>query len=75
MKQTIGRKRKLVNPRDFYRELSRKDKGKFLLYLAKRYDYPTTTMSGKLRNNPTGELRKDEFENVSQAIEEGLWDL
>jgi hypothetical protein len=74
MKQTLNGKRRSVNPRAFYRNLSRKDKGKFLLYLAKRYDYPTTTMSGKLRNNPTGELRKDEYENISQSIEEGVWD-
>ena len=74
MKQTLRRKRMSVNPRAFYRNLSRKDKGKFLLYLAKRYDYPTTTMSGKLRNNPKSELRRDEYENILKTIEEDLWD-
>lgn len=62
-----------VNPRDFYQNLSRKDKGRFLRYLSRRYDYPASTMSGKLRENPLSSLRKDEAENISKAIEAGAW--
>lgn len=62
-----------VNPRDFYQNLSRKDKGRFLRYLSRRYDYPASTMSGKLREKPLSSLRRDEAENISKAIEAGAW--
>lgn len=62
-----------LNPRDYYNSLSKKEKAKFLLYLNKRYDYKTNTMSGKLRKNNVSNLRKDETENIVKAIEEGEW--
>ena len=62
-----------IDPQVYYQNLSKKDKGKFLRYLSRRFDYPSSTMSGKLRENPTGNLRKDERENIIKTIEEGLW--
>lgn len=64
-----------LNPRDYYNSLSKKEKAKFLLYLNKRYDYKTNTMSGKLRKNNVSNLRKDETENIRRTIEEGEWKI
>ena len=44
-----------------------------LRYLSQRYDYPTATMSGKLRENHVSELRRDELENITKTIESGVW--
>lgn len=68
MKQT-----EFIDPKDFYQNLGRKDKGKFLRYLTKRYDYPAATMSAKLRENSNVELRKDELENLIKIISEEIW--
>ena len=62
-----------IDPQVYYQNLSKKDKGKFLRYLSRRFDYSSSTMSGKLRENPIGNLRKDERENIIKTIEEGLW--
>lgn len=64
-----------IDPQVYYQNLSKKDKGKFLRYLSRRFDYPSSTMSGKLRENPIGNLRKDERENIIKTIEEGLWEV
>ncbi len=63
-----------VDVRAYYQNLPKKDKGKFLRYLSKKYDYPASTMSGKLRENPNSSLRRDEELNTIQPINEGLWD-
>jgi hypothetical protein len=63
----------MLDPKVYYQNLSKKDKGKFLRYLSQRYDYASTTMSGKLRENSVSELRRDETENIIKAIEEGVW--
>jgi hypothetical protein len=63
-----------VDVRVYYQNLPKKDKGKFLRYLSKKYDYPASTMSGKLRENPISSLRRDEELNIIQTINEGLWD-
>ena len=63
-----------VDVRVSYQNLPKKDKGKFLRYLSKKYDYPASTMSGKLRENPISSLRRDEELNIIQTINEGLWD-
>ncbi len=62
-----------IDVRVYYQSLSKKDKGKFLRYLTQRYDYPTATMSGKLRENNVSELRRDELENITKTIETGIW--
>lgn len=62
-----------IDVRVYYQSLAKKDKGKFLRYLSMRYDYPTTTMSGKLRENNVSELRRDELENITKTIETGVW--
>lgn len=62
-----------IDVRVYYQSLSKKDKGKFLRYLTQRYDYPTATMSGKLRENNVSELRRDELENIMKTIETGVW--
>ena len=56
-----------------YYQSTKKEKGKFLRYLSQRYDYPTATMSGKLRENNVSELRRDELENITKTIETGVW--
>ncbi len=60
-------------PEVYYQRLTKKEKSRFLRYLSQRYDYPSTTMSGKLRENPVSDLRRDERENIIHTIEEGLW--
>ena len=40
-----------IDVRVYYQSLSKKEKGKMLRYLSQRYDYPSSTMSGKLRKN------------------------
>ena len=62
-----------INVRVYYQNLSKKDKGKFLRYLSKKYDYPASTISGKLRENPISSLRRDEELNIIQTINDGLW--
>ena len=64
---------KNIDPRGYYQSLSKKEKGKFLRYLSRRYDYPSATMSGKLREIPVSDLRRDETENIIKTIEEGVW--
>ena len=62
-----------VDVRVYYQSLSKKEKGKMLRYLSQRYDYPASTMSGKLRDVPVSPLRRDEEENITKAIESGVW--
>jgi hypothetical protein len=62
-----------LDPKDYYQSLTKKEKSRFLRYLSQRYDYPSATMSGKLRENPASDLRRDERENIIKTIEEGLW--
>lgn len=62
-----------VNPRDYYQSLSRKEKGKFLLYLAKKYGYPPSTMSAKLRENYITLIRDNELKDLQKAINSGVW--
>lgn len=64
-----------VDVRVYYRSLSKKEKGKLLRYLSQRYDYPASTISGKLRENPISPLRRDEEENITKAIQSGVWRL
>ena len=62
-----------IDVRVYYQSLTKKEKGKFLRYLSMRYDYPTATMSGKLRESYVSELRRDELENITKTIETGIW--
>ena len=62
-----------IDVRVYYRSLSKKEKGKMLRYLSQRYDYPASTMSGKLRQDPVSPLRRDEEENIIETIESGVW--
>lgn len=62
-----------IDVRVYYQSLTKKEKGKMLRYLSQRYDYPSSTMGGKLRKNPIGQLRRDEQENIIKAIETGVW--
>lgn len=62
-----------IDVRVYYQSLSKKEKGKMLRYLSQRYDYPSSTMSGKLRNDPVSPLRRDEEENIIKTIETGVW--
>ncbi len=65
-------KKNVVNVRDYYQSLTRKERGKFLKYLTIRYEYNARTMSTKL-NNVDSLLRLDERENIERAIESGAW--
>lgn len=62
-----------IDVRVYYQSLSKKEKGKMLRYLSQRYDYPSSTMSGKLRETPISPLRRDEEENIIRTIESGVW--
>lgn len=62
-----------IDVRVYYQNLSKKDKGKFLRYLSMKYDYPASTISGKLRENPISSLRRDEELNIIKTINDGLW--
>lgn len=62
-----------VDVRVYYQSLTKKEKGKLLRYLSLRYDYPASTMSGKLRDCAVSSLRKDEEENIARVIESGVW--
>ena len=62
-----------IDVRVYYQSLSKKDKGKMLRYLSQRYDYPSSTMSGKLRKDPVSPLRRDEEENIIKTIETSVW--
>lgn len=66
-------KNNTVNVRDYYKGLSKLEKGQFLAYLLKRYDYKTSTISGKLRENNVSRLRADELENIQKTIKTGVW--
>lgn len=62
-----------VDPQDYYQNLSKKEKGKFLRYLSGRYSYSVSTMGNKLRENNYAELRVDEREILEQVILSGVW--
>ena len=62
-----------IDVRVYYQELSKKEKGKLLRYLYKRYDYPSSTMSRKLGRSPLSPLRRDEEENIIKTIGTGVW--
>lgn len=62
-----------IDVRVYYQSLTKKEKGMMLRYLSQRYDYPSSTMSGKLRNDPVSPLRRDELENITKTIETGVW--
>lgn len=62
-----------LDVRVYYQSLSKKEKGKLLRYLSQRYDYPASTISGKLRESPISPLRRDEEENITKAIQSGVW--
>ena len=62
-----------IDVRVYYQDLSKKDKGLFLRYLSRKYDYPASTICGKLRKKPISSLRRDEELNIIQTIHEGLW--
>jgi len=66
-------KNEVIDPTVYYQSLTKKEKGKFLRYLNFRYEYPPATMSGKLRENPVSELRRDERENLIRTIQEESW--
>jgi len=63
----------MIDVRVYYQNLSKKEKGKFLRYLSLKFEYPSSTMSGKLRENPISQLRRDEELNIIQTIKEGVW--
>lgn len=72
-KKETMKKEKTIDVRVYYQKLSKKEKGLFLRYLSRTYDYPASTISGKLRLSPISSLRKDEEMNIMKTIEEGLW--
>ncbi len=62
-----------IDVRVYYQNLSKKEKGKLLRYLTQRFDYPASTMSGKLRADAVSPLRRDEEENIINTIKSSLW--
>lgn len=62
-----------IDVRGYYQSLTKKEKGKFLRYLTRKYDYPTSTISAKLREGSVLTIRFDEEMNIKKTIDEGLW--
>ena len=62
-----------VNPMDFYQNLSRDDKTKFLSCAAWKLGISTITLSGKLRENPISHLRYEQGKALEQIIESEEW--
>lgn len=62
-----------IDPRGYYQSLTKKEKGKFLRFLSVKFDYPQSTMSGKLRESAVSDLRRDETENIVKVIASGAW--
>lgn len=63
----------MTDVRVYYQNLTKKEKGKFLRYLSSKFEYPSSTMGGKLRKKPISPLRRDEELNIIQTIKEGVW--
>ena len=64
----------VIDVRDYYNRLCRKDKGKFLRCLTAKFDYPASTMSAKLSMNSQLRIRKDEMINITNIIKLKLWE-
>ena len=62
-----------IDVKVYYQSLSKKEKGKLLRYLSQRFDYPASTISGKLRQASVGRLRRDEEENIARTIKSSVW--
>lgn len=63
----------VLTPQDYYENLDRKNKGKFLEYLITRYGFKYTTIRAKL-TRVRGVLRKYEQMSVQEAIDnENVW--
>lgn len=62
-----------TDPREFYRALTKKEKGIFLLYLSREYGLKAATMSAKLRNSPKSELYDSDKILLNRIINEGNW--
>lgn len=73
LSKKIMEEKRRIDVRVYYQTLTKKEKGKLLRYLSQRFDYPASTMSGKLRSDPVSPLRRDEEENIIRTIESGVW--
>ena len=61
-----------VSARAYYRSLRKGERSRLLTYLTVRFGYKPKTMCYKLAQDDAL-LRRDEAENVMQAIESGVW--
>lgn len=62
-----------VSPRDYYLQLNRKEKSKFLNYLLVNFGLNYSTIRRKLSNTPNGELTKLEKMTIDKIIETEEW--
>lgn len=62
-----------INPMEFYQNLCKEDKTKFLAYVQRKEGYSTVTMSGKLRENPVSHLKYEEGKVLEHIIATGEW--
>lgn len=62
-----------INPMEFYQNLTKEEKTKFLAYLQKTEGFNSVTMSGKLREKPVSHLKYEEGKVLEQVIQSGEW--
>lgn len=63
----------IVSPRDYYTNLQKKDKTKFLNFLIKKYEFNYSTLRNKLARNSLGELSKLEKIAIERIILTEEW--
>ena len=62
-----------INPMEFYQNLSKQDKTKFLAYVFRKEGISPITLSGKLRENPRSHLRYEEGKILEEIIKSEEW--
>ncbi|KXB86075.1 hypothetical protein HMPREF3034_00023 [Prevotella sp. DNF00663] len=66
-------KKKNVDPRDYYRNLRKRDKSKFLQYLTNTYGMNINTIRAKLADRPHAHLTILEEITLVQVIISNSW--
>lgn len=69
--QEIMAKNDQVTISDYYKSLSRSEKGQFIKFLIKEFDFGYSTLFSKL--NGSKEFNPRDAVVINQVIEQGLW--
>lgn len=65
--------KKDLDIRVYYKNLTKKDKGRFISFLVKRFDVNYSTIVAKL--NARSKMKQLETEAITKVINEGLWKI